>query len=122
LPFDMVERILIDIGRALAYAQRHRIVHRDIKPENVYLDEETGIARLSDFGIARPWDAESGLTLPGMAIGTPAYMAPEQIDGGVLDGRSDLYSLGLVGYEMLTGTPPWAGESLFSMIYKQRNE
>ena len=122
LPFDRIQQILTDVGRALACAQRHRIVHRDIKPENVYLDEWTGIARLSDFGIARPWDAEQGLTLPGMAIGTPAYMSPEQIDGGVLDGRSDLYSLGLVGYEMLTGQAPWAGEGLFSMIYKQKHE
>lgn len=121
-PFDRVEQVLTDLGRALACAQRHRIVHRDIKPENVYLDEEAGIARLSDFGIARPWDTEQGLTLPGMAIGTPAYMSPEQIDGGELDGRSDLYSLGLVGYEMLTGRAPWAGESLFSMIYKQKHE
>jgi hypothetical protein len=113
LPFDRIQQILTDLGRALACAQRHRIVH---------LDDETGIARLSDFGIARPWDADQSLTLPGMAIGTPAYMSPEQIDGIVLDGRSDLYSLGLVGYEMLTGRSPWAGESLFGMIYKQKHE
>ncbi len=122
LSFEKSERVLTDVGRALACAQRHRIVHRDVKPENVYLDDETGIARLSDFGIARPWDSDQGLTLPGMAIGTPAYMSPEQIDGAVLDGRADLYSLGLVGYEMLTGRSPWAGESLFNMIYKQKNE
>ena len=122
LSFDRIERVLTDVGRALVCAQRHRIVHRDVKPENVYIDDETGIARLSDFGIARPWDVDHGLTLPGMAIGTPAYMSPEQIDGDVLDGRSDLYSLGLVGYEMLTGRSPWAGESLFNMIYKQKNE
>jgi alpha-tubulin suppressor-like RCC1 family protein len=121
LPYERVEQILGDVGSALAYAHRHRIVHRDIKPENVYLDDDSGVARLSDFGIARPWDSESGLTLPGTAIGTPAYMSPEQIDGGRLDGRSDLYSLGMVGYEMLTGRRPWAGESLFSIIYKQKN-
>src|SRR6185503_15897010 len=122
LPFERIERVLTDVGRALVCAQRHRIVHRDVKPENVYIDNETGIARLSDFGIARPWDIDHGLTLPGMAIGTPAYMSPEQIEGDVLDGRSDLYSLGLVGYEMLTGRAPWTGESLFNMIYKQKNE
>ncbi|MEX2282479.1 MAG: protein kinase [Gemmatimonadota bacterium] len=122
LPINRIQQILTDLGRALACAQRHRIVHRDIKPENIYLDDETAIARLSDFGIARPWDAEQGLTLPGMSIGTPAYMSPEQIEGGQLDGRSDLYSLGLVGYEMLTGRAPWAGETLFSMIYKQKHE
>src|SRR5688572_8340069 len=79
------------------------------------------MARLSDFGIARAWDVDSELTLPGTAIGTPAYMSPEQIDGGEVDGRSDLFSLGLVGYEMLTGTRPWAGESLYSVIAKQKN-
>jgi alpha-tubulin suppressor-like RCC1 family protein len=122
LPFERVTQILDDIGSALAYAHRRRIVHRDIKPENIYIDAETGAARLSDFGIARPWDAESGLTLPGTAIGTPAYMSPEQIEGGELDRRSDLYSLGMVGYEMLTGKRPWSGESLFSLIYKQKHE
>ena len=121
LSFDRVHRVLTDLCRALAYAHRQLIVHRDIKPENIYVDDESGIARLSDFGIARSWGAESDLTLPGTAIGTPAYMSPEQIDGGEIDGRSDLYSLGLVGYEMLTGTRPWAGESLYGMIAKQKN-
>lgn len=122
LPHAEVIRVLSEIARGLAYAHRQRIVHRDIKPENIYIDEDTRIARLSDFGIARPWDTDSGLTLPGTAIGTPTYMSPEQIDGGRLDGRSDLYSLGLVGYEMLTGRRPWAGESLYSIVYKQKHE
>jgi len=122
LPFHDAERILRQVARALAYAHRHRIVHRDIKPENIFLDEEWEVARLADFGIARAWDAESGLTLPGTAIGTPSYMSPEQIDGAELDGRSDLYSLGLVGWEMLTGRQPWAGESLYSVISKQKEE
>jgi serine/threonine protein kinase/alpha-tubulin suppressor-like RCC1 family protein len=122
LPFDDAERILRDLGRALAYAHRRRIVHRDIKPENVYLDDDAGIARLADFGIARAWDSDSGLTLPGTAIGTPTYMSPEQVDGGDLDGRSDLYALGLLGWEMLSGRQPWAGESLYSVIYKQKHE
>ena len=116
------ERVLRDIGQALDYAHAQRIVHRDIKPENVYLDDGVGVARLADFGIARAWDSDSGLTLPGTAIGTPAYMSPEQVDGEELDGRSDIYSLGLVGYEMLTGQQPWAGESLYSVIYKQKHE
>jgi alpha-tubulin suppressor-like RCC1 family protein/tRNA A-37 threonylcarbamoyl transferase component Bud32 len=122
LPFPRVRQILGDVGRALACAHRHRIVHRDVKPENIYLDTATGAARLSDFGIARPWDTDSGLTLPGSAIGTPAYMSPEQIDGAPLDGRSDLYSLGMIGYEMLTGTRPWAGENLYGIIYRQKRE
>ena len=122
LPHAQVTRVLSDIAQGLAYAHRQHIVHRDIKPENIDIDEETGIARLSDFGIARMWDADSSLTLPGTAIGTPTYMSPEQIDGGQLDGRSDLFSLSLVGYEMLTGRRPWAGESLFSIVYKQKHE
>jgi alpha-tubulin suppressor-like RCC1 family protein/tRNA A-37 threonylcarbamoyl transferase component Bud32 len=121
LPFTEVERILADLGSALVHAQRHRILHRDIKPENIYLEEESGRACLSDFGIARAWD-DCALTLPGTAIGTPAYMSPEQVDGAELDARSDIYSLGLVAYEMITGQAPWAGESLFRMIYKQKHE
>jgi alpha-tubulin suppressor-like RCC1 family protein len=122
LAFDHAERVLRDLGGALAYAHRRRIVHRDLKPENVYIDEESGAARLSDFGIARPWGADSSLTLPGSAIGTPAYMSPEQIDGRELDGRSDLFALGLVGWELLTGRAPWAGENLYSIIYRQKHE
>jgi serine/threonine protein kinase len=122
LPIPMAERILTDLGSALQYAHRHRIVHRDIKPENVFLDADTGVARLADFGIARIWDSDSGLTLPGTAIGTPTYMSPEQVDGRDLDGRSDLYSVGLVAWEMLTGQPPWAGETLYKIVYKQKHE
>ncbi len=122
LAFDEVRHVLRNLGSALAYAHRARIVHRDIKPENVYLDESVGLARLADFGIARAWDSDSGLTLPGTALGTPSYMSPEQVDGRELDGRSDLYSLGVLGWEMLTGRQPWEGESLYSVIFKQKNE
>lgn len=122
LPIADVESILGDLGRALSHAHRSRIVHRDIKPENVYLDESVGVARLADFGIARAWDSESGLTLPGTALGTPSYMSPEQVDGHELDGRSDLYSLGLLGWEMLTGRQPWEGEGLYAVISKQKSE
>jgi serine/threonine protein kinase/alpha-tubulin suppressor-like RCC1 family protein len=121
LPFDDIGHILADLGSALVHAQRYRILHRDIKPENIYLEDESGRACLSDFGIARAWD-DCALTLPGTAIGTPAYMSPEQVDGAELDARSDIYSLGLVAYEMITGQAPWAGESLFRMIYKQKHE
>ncbi|TVR66668.1 MAG: hypothetical protein EA422_01535 [Gemmatimonadales bacterium] len=122
LPIERVRSILADVATGLAHAHRRRIVHRDIKPENVYLDEEAGVARLADFGIARAWDSDSGLTLPGTALGTPAYMSPEQVDGQDLDGRSDVYSLGLLAWEMLTGTAPWSGESLYNVIYKQKHE
>jgi serine/threonine protein kinase len=114
--------ILKDIGSALAYAHRRRIVHRDVKPENIYIDEEVGAARLADFGVARPWDQDARLTLPGASLGTPAYMSPEQIDGLQVDGRSDVYSLGLVGYEMLLGQHPWEGENVFTIIYRQKND
>jgi alpha-tubulin suppressor-like RCC1 family protein len=122
LPVARVRRILTHLASALAHAHTQGIIHRDIKPENIYLDENGDVARLSDFGIARPLTSDSSLTLPGSAIGTPAYMSPEQIDGTSLDGRSDLYSLGLIGWEMLSGRQPWAGLSLYSMIYKQKHE
>jgi len=122
LPVERVRAILADVATGLDHAHRRRIVHRDIKPENVYLDEDAGVARLADFGIARAWDSDSGLTLPGTALGTPAYMSPEQVDGRDLDGRSDVYSLGLLAWEMLTGEAPWSGESLYNIIYKQKHE
>ena len=120
--FGHVDRVLRDVASALAHAHQRGIVHRDVKPENIFIDENTGQALLSDFGVARSLESDSQLTATGTAIGTPAYMSPEQIDGTELDGRSDLYSLGLVGWEMLTGRRPWEGESLYSVIYKQKRE
>jgi alpha-tubulin suppressor-like RCC1 family protein/tRNA A-37 threonylcarbamoyl transferase component Bud32 len=120
--FGWVDRVLRDVGAALAHAHQRGIVHRDVKPENIFIDESTGQALLSDFGVARSLEPDSQLTATGTAIGTPAYMSPEQIDGTDLDGRSDLYSLGLVGWEMLTGRRPWEGESLYTVIYKQKRE
>ena len=120
--FERADRVLRDVAGALAHAHNRGIVHRDVKPENIFIDETTGHALLSDFGVARSIEPDSQLTATGTAIGTPAYMSPEQIDGGELDGRSDLYSLGLVGWEMLTGRRPWEGESLYSVIYKQKRE
>lgn len=122
LPPRRAMRFLADIASALAYAHRRRIVHRDVKPENIYIDDEVGTARLADFGVARPWDLDTRLTLPGESLGTPAYMAPEQIDGNDVDGRSDVFSLGLVAYEMLAGSHPWEGESIYSIIFKQKQE
>jgi len=123
-PFDVAtaEQVLRDIARALAYAHRAGVVHRDVKPENIFLDATSGRAMLSDFGVARVMDAPTELTATGTTIGTPTYMAPEQIDGVNLDGRSDLYSLGMVGWEMLTGERPWVGESLYSVIYRQKHD
>ncbi len=122
LSAERAEAVLQDIARALAYAHRNGVVHRDVKPENIFLDEITGRALLSDFGVARSISENTELTATGTAIGTPTYMSPEQIDGGALDGRSDLYALGMVGWEMLTGQRPWAGESLYSVIYRQKHD
>ncbi|MFL5578518.1 MAG: serine/threonine-protein kinase, partial [Gemmatimonadaceae bacterium] len=114
--------ILRQVASALAYAHAKGVVHRDVKPENIFLDERSGTALLSDFGIARTLEQDAALTQTGIAIGTPTYMSPEQIDGRSVDGRGDIYSLGLVGWEMLTGRQPWEGESLYSVIYKQKHE
>jgi serine/threonine protein kinase/uncharacterized protein YecT (DUF1311 family) len=119
---EATENVLRDVANALAYAHRRGIVHRDVKPENVFLDHTTGRALLSDFGIARRIDGDSPITQLGAALGTPHYMSPEQIDGRRVDGRSDIYSVGVLGWELLTGRRPWAGENLYSIIYKQKHE
>jgi predicted Ser/Thr protein kinase len=116
LPVPQVKRVLIEAGRALGYAHKHGIVHRDIKPDNIMFDE-MGQAIVADFGIAK---AQSGarLTATGISVGTPHYMSPEQARAQTLDGRSDIYSLGVVGYQCLTGRVPFDGEDSFSVGYK----
>ena len=116
LPVPEIKRTLIEVGRALAYAHKSGIVHRDIKPDNIMFDEH-GQAVVTDFGIAKA--AVGGkLTGTGMAIGTPHYMSPEQARAQQLDGRSDLYSLGVVAYQCLAGVVPYDGEDSFSIGYK----
>jgi serine/threonine protein kinase/alpha-tubulin suppressor-like RCC1 family protein len=117
---ERVERLFRDVAAALGAAHALGIVHRDVKPENIFVEPD-GRALLADFGVARSMSGDSQLTLSGVAIGTPAYMAPEQIDGTDLDGRGDIYSLGLVGWEMFTGHRPWEGESLYAVLYHQRH-
>jgi len=116
LPPAEIRRVLADVCRALAYAHKSGIVHRDIKPDNIMFDEH-GHAVVTDFGIAK---AASGgkLTGTGMSIGTPHYMSPEQAKAQALDGRSDIYSLGVVAYQCLTGGVPFDGEDSFSIGYK----
>jgi serine/threonine protein kinase/tetratricopeptide (TPR) repeat protein len=104
-------RITADLASALEAARHAGVVHRDVKPENVLLDETSGRALLADFGIARAVAVEAGgsTTGQGVAVGTPAYMSPEQASGEEIDTRSDLYALGIVTYEMLAGHPPFQG-------------
>ena len=111
-----IRRLLTETARALGYGHQHDIVHRDIKPDNIMYDE-LGHAIVTDFGIAK---AATGtkLTGTGMSIGTPHYMSPEQARAHPLDGRSDIYSLGVVAYQCLTGKVPFDGEDSFSIGYK----
>ena len=116
LPPAEIRDILIQVARALSYAHKSGIVHRDIKPDNIMFDEH-GLAVVTDFGIAKA--ATGGkLTGTGMSIGTPHYMSPEQARAQQLDGRSDIYSLGVVAFESLTGGVPFDGEDSFSIGYK----
>ncbi len=104
-------RILREVAWALAYAHAQGVVHRDVKPENILLEQGMGRALVADFGIARLAHA-SGKTGVGEVLGTPEFMSPEQIAGESVDGRSDLYSLGAVGYYALSGRPPFEGGAL----------
>src|SRR5216117_467703 len=116
LPPLEIRKVLAQVARALAYAHRSGIVHRDIKPDNIMFDEH-GMAVVTDFGIAKA--ATGGkLTGTGMSIGTPHYMSPEQARAQALDGRSDVYSLGVVAYQCLTARVPFDGEDSFSIGYK----
>ena len=115
LPVGEALRITRGAASALAYAHSQGIIHRDIKPENILLEGDEAV--VADFGIARVVDAahDDGVSLPGVVVGTPAYMSPEQATGAEVDGRSDVYSLGCVLYEMLAGKPPFRGQSVHSM-------
>ena len=121
LPVDEALRLTREIASALGSAHQQGIVHRDIKPENILLAD--GIALVADFGIARALrsgrangETASPLTMAGLALGTPAYMSPEQFTADDVDGRSDLYALGCVLFEMLTGEPPFTGPSVEALF------
>jgi serine/threonine-protein kinase len=121
-------RIARQVADALAYAHSHDIVHRDVKPDNILLDK-SGHVLVTDFGIAKAAQVAQAatpggarLTSEGMIIGTPQYMSPEQASGDQLDGRSDIYSLGIVLYQMLAGEPPFDGPSSASILSQQLTE
>lgn len=120
LPPAEIKRLLVDTASALGYAHQHGVVHRDIKPDNIMFDEG-GRAVLTDFGIAKAGTG-TRLTGTGMVIGTPHYMSPEQVRAQPLDGRSDIYSLGVVAYQCLVGSVPFDGEDAFSIGYKHITE
>ena len=122
LPVEEAVRIAREVADALDYAHQQGVVHRDIKPENILL--AGGHALVADFGIARALEAASGeqLTETGLAVGTPAYMSPEQASGGGVDARSDIYALGCVLYEMLAGEPPHTGPTAQAIIAKRLSE
>jgi len=119
LSIDVVSHILSGVAEALAYAHQHGIVHRDIKPDNILIDRATGRPMVTDFGIARAAEGDARLTVTGIAVGTPAYMSPEQAMGErEIDGRSDIYSLAIVGYQMLSGELPFHAANTPAMLMK----
>jgi serine/threonine protein kinase len=122
-PVEEVRRFLCEIADALAYAHLRGVIHRDVKPDNILIDADSGRMLVTDFGIARAVEAGTRLTVTGMAIGTPAYMSPEQALGErEVDGRSDIYSLGVLGYQMLTGRVPFSAGNSMALLLKHVSE
>src|SRR2546426_4491280 len=117
LAFDHIQRVLWEAACALGHAHQRGVVHRDVKPANIMFDHH-GRVMLTDFGISKALQAATGFTATGMIIGTPHYMAPEQAKGQTVDGRADQYSLGIVGYRMLTSELPFSGDSVHTILYK----
>jgi serine/threonine protein kinase len=118
MPPERVVALLRGVAEALDYAHGKGVVHRDIKPQNILLDE-AGRVYLADFGIAKMLEGSPGLTQTGMITGTPQYMAPEQAMATAVDHRADIYALGIVAYEMLTGRVPFAADTPVAVLMKQ---
>ena len=118
IPVEEALRITGEAALALDYAHQQGVVHRDIKPENVLLTRD-GLTLVADFGIARALDAEDNLTRTGITIGSPLYMSPEQTDGREIDPRADQYALASVLFEMLSGEPPFTGQTLHAVVAKR---
>jgi serine/threonine-protein kinase len=120
LPVAKVLSIVARVAEALAYAHTQNVVHRDIKPANIMYERESDTVKVTDFGIARITD--SSKTKTGLVLGTPSFMSPEQLAGKKVDGRSDLYSLGVMLYQMLAGVLPFRGDSMSELMFKIANE
>src|SRR4051812_14132352 len=120
LPVRTALELAIEIGRALAFAHENGLVHRDVKPQNVLLGN--GDVKVTDFGIARSGDVKQGLTQTGTVLGTSDYIAPEQASGQPVSELSDVYSLGVVVYELLAGDPPYKGESFLAVAMRHVND
>jgi serine/threonine-protein kinase len=120
LPVPLVMGIIYKAALALEYAHGQNVVHRDVKPANIMYDPANKVIKLTDFGIARITD--SSKTKTGMVLGTPSYMSPEQLAGRKIDGRSDLFSLGVTLYQLLCGKLPFRGDSMATLMYKIANE
>ena len=121
LPLAWRVRVLADICEGLHYAHSSGIVHRDVKPSNIRILED-GTVKIMDFGIAKSMVTESTLTQTGITLGTASYLAPEQIRGEQVDARTDIFSLGILAFELLTYTRPFAGEHISTVLYKIMNE
>ena len=117
LSLSQVRRVMIQMGDALSYAHARGMIHRDIKPSNILIDER-GNCLLTDFGLARMVEASTKLTFSGAVMGTPIYMSPEQGTGSNIDHRSDIYSLGIILYEMVTGRVPYQAETPIAIVFK----
>ncbi|MGD8742030.1 MAG: protein kinase [Granulosicoccaceae bacterium] len=120
LPIETVCHIIAQVAQAIDYAHRQGIVHRDIKPGNIIYDPDDERVRITDFGIARITD--SNATRTGTLLGSPSYMAPEQVTQSKVDGRADIFSLGVTLYQLLTGELPFQGDSLASVAYQITNK
>ncbi|MEN9436691.1 MAG: hypothetical protein RIR09_1346, partial [Pseudomonadota bacterium] len=120
LPVPVVLGIVSRVAEALAYAHKQQVVHRDIKPANIMFERASDTVKVTDFGIARITD--SSKTKTGLVLGTPSFMSPEQLAGKRVDGRSDLYSLGVTLYQLLAGILPFRGDSMAELMYKIANE
>lgn len=120
LPLNEVLEVVLQVARALDYAHQKNVVHRDIKPANIIYDSETKSAKVTDFGVACLTD--SSKTRTGTVLGSPSYMSPEQVAGKKVDGRTDIFSLGVTLYQLITGHLPFEADSLGSLMYKITNE